>query len=257
VRGAVIVNGAAGRMGRLVASHLRRSGFTGVVGCDQAASGTLELEDGPLPLVESLVEGLEPGGVVVDFSHPRATPALVAAATARGARLVVGTTGQSESELTLLREAASRVPVVLSRNFSLGINRMLQALAGFRVLAEDGFDVEVLEAHHSGKRDAPSGTALLLLEALLGEAAQERRVHGRFGAESTRGKGEVGVHSMRAGGLPGEHTLFLASADEVVEIRHRALARSAFVSGVPAAVRFVQHRAPGLYSMLDVMGDAT
>ena len=255
--GAVIVNGAAGRMGRLVATHLRRSGCPGVAGCDHAARGTLALEDGPLPLVDSLVDGVEPGGVVVDFSHPNATPALVAAATARAARLVVGTTGQSESEMTLLREAARNVPVVLARNFSLGINRILQAIAGFRILAHEGFDVEVLEAHHAGKRDAPSGTALLLLDALLGEGAHGSRVHGRFGAEAQRAPGEVGVHSVRAGGLPGEHTLFLASADEVVEIRHRALSRAAFVSGVPAAVRFVQQHGAGLYSMLDVMGDAT
>ncbi|HZM17486.1 MAG TPA: 4-hydroxy-tetrahydrodipicolinate reductase [Candidatus Krumholzibacteria bacterium] len=256
MKAALLVNGAAGRMGRLVAAHLRRAGFADVAGCDTAAQGSLALEDGPLPLVESLVAGLEPRGVVVDFSHPGATPALVEAARACGARLVVGTTGQSEAEMELLREAATSVPVVLARNFSLGVQRIAQALAKFRIMTREGFDVELIEAHHAGKRDAPSGTAFYLLESLLGQEPPAGIVHGRFGPEARRGHGEVGVHSVRAGGLPGEHTLLLASADEVVEIRHRALSRAAFVSGVPPAVRFVQHHPPGLYSLLDVMGDA-
>lgn len=255
MKAAVVVQGAAGRMGRLVATALRRAGFEDLVGCDRAAQGTVVLEDGPLPLVDRAVDALQPRGVLVDFSHPSATPALVEAVRASQARLVVGTTGQSEAEMGLLREAARLVPVVLARNFSLGINRIAQALVGFRVLTQEGFDVEMLESHHAGKRDAPSGTALLLLEALLGEAPSARRVHGRFGPEARREPGEIGVHSVRAGGIPGDHTLFLASAHEVVEIRHRALSRAAFVSGVPPAVRFVQHQPPGLYSMLDVMGD--
>jgi 4-hydroxy-tetrahydrodipicolinate reductase len=162
VKAAIVVNGAAGRMGRLVASHLRRSGLTDVAGCDRDARGTLQLDDGPLPLVDRLADGLQPRGVVVDFSHASATPALVEAARACQARLVVGTTGQSETELAMLHEAGRHVPVVLARNFSLGINRIAQAIVAFRILTHEGFDLEILEAHHAGKRDAPSGTALLL-----------------------------------------------------------------------------------------------
>ncbi len=257
MKAALVVNGAAGRMGRLVATALRRAGFLDVAGCDPAATPLeLQLEDGPLPLVESLLETAK-GGIIVDFSHPGVTAVLCAAACERGAKLVVGTTGQSEEDLRRFKEASAHVPVVLARNFSLGIQRLVQALAGFRVLLHDGFEVECLEAHHSGKRDAPSGTALLLLDALLGEETRARRVHGRFGPEARRSPEEVGIHSLRAGGIPGEHTLFLASADEVVEIRHRALGRGAFVSGVVPAVRFVQGSPAGLYSMRDVMGDAS
>jgi 4-hydroxy-tetrahydrodipicolinate reductase len=181
---------------------------------------------------------------------------LVRAARERDARLVVGTTGQSEVQRDALRRAAENVPVVLSHNFSLGINRLVQALPTLRVLAREGFDVELVEMHHRGKRDAPSGTTALLLEALLGNDPSNRRVHGRFGTEARREAGEVGVHSIRAGQIAGEHTLLLASASEVVEIRHRALDRSAFVSGVAPAVHFVRNHSPGLYSMLDVMADA-
>ncbi|MFQ5600294.1 MAG: 4-hydroxy-tetrahydrodipicolinate reductase [Candidatus Krumholzibacteriia bacterium] len=249
----LVVNGAAGRMGRLVARELRRTGFTDLAGCDPGAGGSLVLDD--MPLVEDLVRGIEPGGVVVDFSHASATPALCRAAAARQARLVVGTTGQSVEELRMLEAAAGRVPVVLARNFSLGINRLAQVLPKLRVLTSEGFDVECVEAHHRQKRDAPSGTAQLLLEALFG-SDPPKPVHGRFGSEALREAGEVGVHSLRLGQLPGEHTLLLASEHEVLEIRHRALDRSAFVSGVAPAVRFVQSHPAGLYSMLDVIADA-
>ncbi len=123
-------------------------------------------------------------------------------------------------------------------------------------MVRDGFDVECIEAHHRQKRDAPSGTAWLLLESLLGDDPPSDPVHGRHGPETARQAGEVGVHSLRAGQIPGEHTLLFAGAHEVVEVRHRALDRGAFVSGVVPAVHFVRRASPGLYSMLDVMRDA-
>ncbi len=251
----LVVNGAAGRMGRLVASHLRRSGFHDVVGCDVVEDSSLALEDGPLPLERDLVQALRPDGIVVDFSHPGATPVLLDAVQARRARLVIGTTGQSAAEMRRLESAAASVPVVVARNFSLGIQRIMQIIAKLRVMIDEGFDLEILEAHHAGKRDAPSGTALMLLEAFWGNSPNAV-VYGRSGVDALRKPREVGVHSVRGGGIPGEHTLLLAGTDEVVEIRHRALSRAAFVSGVPKAVRFVQDHPPGLYSMLDVMGDA-
>ena len=122
---------------------------------------------------------------------------------------------------------------------------------------DDGFDVECLEAHHRAKRDAPSGTARALLEALWGPGPTPEVVHGRHGPEAKRQTGEVGVHSLRLGGVTGDHALYFGSDHEVIEIRHRALDRAAFVSGVVPAVRFVRQSTAGLYSMLDVMRDAT
>jgi 4-hydroxy-tetrahydrodipicolinate reductase len=251
----IVVSGAAGRMGRLVAGALLEARLGEIAGFDPAATRELALPEGSIPIFDDLAAGLAPGGVLVDFSHPGATPALVAAVRARKAKLVVGTTGQSPAELQALRQLATEFPVVLARNFSLGINRLAEVLPALRVLLSDGFDVECMEAHHRRKRDAPSGTALLLLEALLGEVP-ERRVHGRSGAEARRQPGEVGVHSLRLGGVAGEHALLFGSEHEVIEIRHRALDRTAFVSGVVPAVRFVQIQPAGLYSMLDVMRHA-
>jgi len=249
----IVVNGAAGRMGRLVREALVEAGLGPVAGCTRRTRA-----DGIAPTSTGgdLRATVAVGGVIVDFSHASATEDLVAAAEARGARLVIGTTGQSEAQLDRLRRAAERVAMVLSSNFSLGIQRILQLLPAMRVLLEDGFDIEGLEMHHRAKRDAPSGTARALLEALLGGSSTAPRVHGRVGAESRRQAGEIGVHSVRLGGVVGDHALLFASDHELVEIRHRALDRAAFVSGVVPAVRFVRDRAPGMYSMLDVMRDA-
>jgi len=243
-------------MGRLVASALQRAGLGTVAGRLRGGAGageTLELPDGPLPLVRDLVSDLEPGGVVVDFSHPAATADLVRVARERGARLVVGTTGHGDAEAAALRAAATEVAIVAARNFSLGLNRLLHLVPSFRILIEDGYDVECLEMHHRGKRDAPSGTALALVEALAPEAP---RVHGRHGAEATRKPGEIGVHSLRLGQVVGEHALVFGGAHDVIELRHRALDRAAFVTGVAPAVGFVRRRSPGLYNMLDVIADA-
>lgn len=251
----IIVNGACGRMGRLVVSALREAGLGPIVGCEREGART-EPPDS-IPMTSDLRTAVAAGGVVVDFSHPSATEDLLAAVEARAARLVIGTTGQSETQIDRLRRAAERVPIVLSSNFSLGIQRILQLIPALRVFMDDGFDLECLEVHHRAKRDAPSGTAKALLEALLGPGAEAHRVHGRLGPEAGRHEGEVGVHSVRLGGVVGDHALLFGNDHEVVEIRHRALDRAAFVSGVAPAVRFVRHRAPGLYSMLDVMRDAT
>jgi 4-hydroxy-tetrahydrodipicolinate reductase len=249
----VIVNGAAGRMGRLVATALRRAGLGPVAGRVRGGvEGTLALDDGPLPLVGDLVEDLAPEGVVVDFSHASAAADLARAASEGGARLVVGTTGHDAGQLAALRLVSARVPVVAARNFSLGLNRLLQLVPSFRVLLEDGFDVECLEIHHRGKRDAPSGTASALVEALAPAAP---RVHGRHGAEAQRARGEIGVHSVRLGQVVGEHALLFGGEHEVIELRHRALDRGAFVTGVVPAVRFVLRQPAGWYSMLDVIRD--
>jgi 4-hydroxy-tetrahydrodipicolinate reductase len=256
VTAAVVVNGAAGRMGRLVATALRQAGLGPVVGRVRPGSehgDRLALADGPLPLVGDLVAAVDRGGVIVDFSSPQAADDLGRAARERGARLVIGTTGYTDAALAGLRAAAAGVPVVAARNFSLGLNRMLDLVPWFRILLEDGFDAECLEVHHRAKRDAPSGTALALVEAL---APQAPRVYGRSGVEASRVAGEVGLHSLRLGQVVGEHALLFGSDHEVIELRHRALDRAAFVTGVAPAVRFVQTRPPGWYSMQDVIRDA-
>jgi 4-hydroxy-tetrahydrodipicolinate reductase len=253
VSASVVVLGAAGRMGRLVAGALQAARVGTIAGCDPAAREDLRLGAEPLRMARDLLDVLEPQGVIVDFSHADATADLVRGATERNARLVVGTTGQTEAQLAALREVARRTPVVLARNFSLGVNRLLQVLPNLRVLVDDGFDVECIETHHRHKRDAPSGTALALVAALGLEDAPKQ--HGRAGRDCARRPGDVGIHSVRMGEIAGEHQLVFGSDHEVVEIRHRALDRAAFVTGVVPAVRFVRRAPAGFYNMLDVMND--
>jgi 4-hydroxy-tetrahydrodipicolinate reductase len=251
---AVIVLGATGRMGRLVIPALRQAGVSGVLGATRQPLDGLDLADGPVRLTRRPVEDLAPGGVLVDFSAPGNTALLTQAVRARQARLVIGTTGHTASERRSLESLATETAVVLASNFSLGINRLAQVLPELRCLTQQGFQVECVEAHHRHKRDAPSGTAMLLLEALLGGSPQ-RVAHGRSGRDLQRQDAEVGIHSLRLGQIVGDHSLLLASDSEVIEIRHRALDRAAFVSGVPPAVRFVQQRPPGLFEMTDVIGN--
>jgi 4-hydroxy-tetrahydrodipicolinate reductase len=241
-------------MGRLVIPALRQAGVDGVLGASRQERESLDLADGPVPLTRRPVEDLAPGGVLVDFSAPGSTSMLVEAVRTRQARLVIGTTGHTPDERRSLEELAHQTPLVWASNFSLGINRLAQVLPELRPLTQQGFQVECVEAHHQHKRDAPSGTANLLLEALLG-GPPALVTHGRAGRDLHRQPGEVGVHSLRLGQIVGDHSLFLASDSEVIEIRHRALDRAAFVSGVPPAVRFVQQRTSGLFDMTDVIGN--
>jgi len=252
----VIVLGATGRMGQLVIPALRKSGLKGILGATRQERTSLDLSDGPVELTKTPLDHLRPGGVLVDFSVAGNVDLLQKAVETKQARLVIGTTGHSATELAAIEALATQTAVVLASNFSLGINRLAQCLPALQVLTQEGFEVECVETHHRQKRDAPSGTALLLLEALLGEIPAHL-THGREGRELQRQAGEVGVHSLRMGQVPGEHSLFLASDNEVIEIRHRALDRAAFVSGVSPAVRFVQQQAKGLFSMTDVIGNAS
>lgn len=241
-------------MGRLVIPALRAAGLTDVQGATRQELSSLDLSDGPVSLTRRPLESLAPGGVLVDFSAPGSTPLLVEAVRARQARLVVGTTGHTADERRTLEALGRETALVVASNFSLGINRLAQVLPGLRSLAQGDFQVECVEAHHEHKRDAPSGTALLLLEALLGGPPQTL-TSGRAGRDLQRRPGEVGVHSLRLGQIVGDHSLLLASSSELIEIRHRALDRAAFVSGVAPAVRFVQQRTSGLFDMTDVIGN--
>jgi 4-hydroxy-tetrahydrodipicolinate reductase len=239
-------------MGRLVIPALRTAGFDAVLGGTRQDRDHLDLSDGAVRLTRNPVEDLAPSGVLVDFSAAGNTVLLRRAVAERQARLVIGSTGHAATELQEIRDLSRDTAIVMASNFSLGINRLAQSLPALRVLVQEGFEVECVETHHRHKRDAPSGTALLLLDALLGGGPREL-THGRAGRDLQRQTGEVGVHSLRLGQVPGDHSLFLASDSEVIEIRHRALDRTAFVSGVPPAVRFVQQQSKGLFNMMDVI----
>jgi 4-hydroxy-tetrahydrodipicolinate reductase len=185
--------------------------------------------------------------VLMDFSSPTATPAVTAVARTARIPLVIGTTGLDPAVIGGLRGLAETVPVWYARNMSAGVS-LLQRILPEVTRALAGFDIEVLEAHHRHKVDAPSGTALMLAEAILAGLATNPSsfVHGREGV-APRDAGEIGFHAIRGGGNPGEHTVLFASDQEEVRISHRAFSRQVFAAGAIRAARAIHDAAPGWY----------
>ena len=262
-----VVCGICGRTGMLVAQALAQANDVSLVGgvesrgheavgrrvVDVCGSGS------PDGVVAGSLDGLDPGlvDVVVDFSVPEQSVLCARFAAAAGAGLVVATTGLSDEQTSLVREASSAAAVVLAANTSVGANVLFDLLARAGAALGDEFDIEIVEAHHRHKRDAPSGTALAAAEVL--KQAREGSVEpvvlpGRTGRDSARKRGEIGVHSVRGGAIAGRHTVHFLSELETLAVEHTALSRNAFAAGAVRAARFAATAKPGLYDMRDVLG---
>ncbi|WP_293678566.1 4-hydroxy-tetrahydrodipicolinate reductase [uncultured Phenylobacterium sp.] len=247
----IAVAGALGRMGRAITAAVE-------------ADPTLALAgpfDRPELAGEGLVsaaEALAAADVVIDFTTPEASVALAAQAAGRGVALVIGATGMSPDHLRRISEAAGRVPVVRTGNFALGVN-MLIGLVGqvAKALPASAYDIEVHEAHHRRKVDAPSGTALMLGAAAAegrGVALSEVARHGREGITGERPVGEIGFSVLRGRGIVGEHSVVCAAEDEILTLSHSARDRGLFARGAVAAARWVVGKPPGEYDMQHVLG---
>jgi 4-hydroxy-tetrahydrodipicolinate reductase len=186
--------------------------------------------------------------VLIDFSRPEGTLAAIAAAVEHSTPLVIGTTGLTDEQIATAREAAATIPVWYARNMSHGIGVLQQVLPRIAAALAD-YDIEVIEAHHRHKVDAPSGTALALAEAILRGLDGEVHplVYGREG-HAPRQPGEIGIHAIRGGGNPGEHAVIFASDDEEIRISHRAFHRRVFASGALRAARRLVTLPPGWYA---------
>ena len=254
IRLAVI--GAAGRIGReLCRAALETRDIELVGGTEQPGAPELGLDLGELcgvgeVSVIATEDPPEEAEVLIEFTSPEAT---VEHLSYRHPA-VIGTTGFSEEQRARVEEASKSVPLVFAPNMSVGVNLLREAVRELSARLA-GYDVEVVEAHHRNKKDAPSGTALLLARA----AAEGRRqnldevaVYGREGI-LPRGEGEIGIHALRGGAVVGEHRLIFYGPGEEVEVIHRALSRRTFADGALRAAKFVATAKPGLYSMKDVL----
>lgn len=250
------IAGALGRMGRAVAATLEDHADARVAlafdrpGTEGETAGALRL---------GRADDVGGCDVVIDFTTPAASAALAEAAAARGApALVVGATGWTEAEDARLKSAATKVAIVRAGNYSLGLNILIGMVEqAARQLPAADWDVEVFEAHHRRKVDAPSGTALMLGEAAArgrGVGFGQARLAAREGITGARPEGAIGFSAMRAGGLVGEHEVVFASEDEVLTLKHSARDRSLFARGALAAAFWVAGKPPGLYDMQDVLG---
>ena len=246
----VLINGALGHMGQAVLAALKAADgdLVPAVGID------LQTGDFPGALFASAEAVDVPFDIAIDFSRPQATMAVLELCLREGKPLVTGTTGLGEAEMSRLKEAAKTIPVFYSRNMSLGVNLQLALVrAATRVLGS-AFDPEIGETHHNLKVDAPSGTALMLAEAIEGARDGESElVFGRHETNKRRDKKEIGIHSLRGGNKAGEHSVYFLGTDEEIVITHRAGSKRVFADGALTAAAFLLDREPGFYTMENVI----
>lgn len=215
------------------------------------------LPPGGVALSHSFEDALVQADAVIDFTAPVATARHAALCAERGVALVVGTTGLGEAERRAVEQAAERIPIVWAPNMSLGVNVLFRLVELAAKALGDAYDVEIVEAHHRQKKDAPSGTALRLAEGIaraLGRDLDEVANYGRHGQVGARPEREIGILTMRGGDVVGDHTAYFLGMGERVELTHRASSRETFARGAVRAAQWLAGRAPGLYDMQDVLG---
>ncbi|MBC7984231.1 MAG: 4-hydroxy-tetrahydrodipicolinate reductase [Candidatus Obscuribacterales bacterium] len=199
---------------------------------------------------------LQNAQVAIDFTLPSVTASIVAAAIATHCPLVIGTTGHSAEQHATIENAARHIPIVMAANMSLGVNLMLKLAELAAKALDDEYDIEIFEAHHRNKKDAPSGTALAIGEVVAKARGVSLKTDGDFvrhGETGARRRGAIGFSVLRGGDIIGEHTLTFAGPGERIELTHRAHDRAGFARGALLAARWLVHRKPGLYSMQDVI----
>lgn len=262
----VALVGAAGRMGRTLIQAIGEAPELQLtVATERPASGLVGADTGELagigrngiPLSPDLAPLRDAFDVLIDFTTPAATLAHLDLCSAAGKRLVIGTTGLSDEDKGQIARAAEQTAIVMAPNMSVGVNLCFKLLdIAARVMGEDA-DIEIIEAHHRHKVDAPSGTALRMGEVVakaLGRDLQQVAIYGREGHTGARPHDSIGFATLRAGDVVGEHTVWFAANGERVEISHKASSRMTFARGALRAARWVMERQGGLYDMQDVLG---
>ena len=261
----VAVAGASGRMGHMLIEAIRGSGDCRLAGAlDVAASPAigndasafLGLASG-VAVTADLAAGLANAQVLIDFTRPVGTMVHVEACRARGVGLVIGTTGFSEAEKARIQDAARDIAIVMAPNMSVGVNVTLKLLEMAAKALSTGYDIEIIEAHHRHKVDAPSGTALKMGEVIaeaIGRDLKTCAVYAREGVTGERDPSTIGFSTIRGGDIVGDHTVLFAGTGERIEVTHRSSSRATYAQGSLRAVRFLAGRRAGLFDMFDVLG---
>jgi len=260
------VTGAAGRMGgQLVRLIQETEGISLAAALERPGHPALGRDAGEVagvgalgvPLTASLSAALPGCDVVVDFTSAAASLTHLDAVCRAGKAIVIGSTGFSAQEREAIRGRGAEARVFQAPNMSVGVNVLLQVVGDVARLLGDGYDVEIVETHHRFKKDAPSGTALALAEAVAGALGRDLAadaVHGREGLVGERKPREIGMHAVRAGDVAGDHTVLFGGLGERVEITHRASSRETFARGALRAALWLPTQPPGFYGMTDLLG---
>ena len=261
----IAVMGAAGRMGKTLVEAVQQTPGSGLTAAIDRPDSTLVGADAGelaalgrigVPVSGDLAKVAEEFDVLIDFTHPSVTLKNLAFCRKAGKAMVIGTTGFSPEEKERLADAAKDIPIVFAANFSVGVNLCLKLLDTAARVLGDEVDIEIIEAHHRHKVDAPSGTALRMGEVVanvLGRDLQEVAVYGREGQTGARDRQTIGFATVRAGDVVGDHTVLFAAEGERVEITHKASSRMTFAKGAVRAAMWLDGRAAGLYDMQDVL----
>ncbi|MDX1810818.1 MAG: 4-hydroxy-tetrahydrodipicolinate reductase [Gammaproteobacteria bacterium] len=261
----VAVTGAAGRMGRnLMEACMQAEGMAVTAAIVKPGSPLVGSNAGDLigdfdikaVITDDLSAVLDDFDVLIDFTSPAVTMANVATCLAGGKQMIIGTTGLSEEQKQAIADAAKDIAICFAPNMSVGVNLCLKLLETAARVMGDDVDIEIIEAHHRFKKDAPSGTALRMGEVVadaLGRDLATCAVYGREGIEDERDRKTIGFATIRAGDIVGEHTVMFAGMGERVEITHKASSRMTFAAGSARAAKWLSNKAAGLYDMQDVL----
>ena len=261
----IAIAGASGRMGQMLVEAVRSADDCTLTGAlDLASSPAIGHDAGAyagqtsgVAITADLHAGLQHSQVLIDFTRPEGTMAHLQACRALGVGLVIGTTGFSEAQKAEIAEAAKTIPIMMAPNMSVGVNVTLKLLEMAAQALRTGYDIEIIEAHHRHKVDAPSGTALKMGEviaAALGRDLRQCAVYAREGVTGERDPSTIGFSASRGGDIVGDHTVLFAGTGERIEITHKASSRATYAQGSLRAARFLSGRRCGLFDMFDVLG---
>ena len=247
----IIMHGCNGRMGQVISSLVKEDPNMEIV----AGIDILGQKGNPYPVFTSIKDCDIPADAVVDFASAEAIDDLLDTCIDKKLPVVICTTGLSDAQLEKVQKVSEQIPVLRSANMSLGINLIedvLRKISGF--LNESGFDIEIIEKHHNKKKDAPSGTALALADAVNdGLKNKKDYIFDRSGRLQARSENELGISAVRGGSIVGEHEIIFAGTDEVITIKHTAYSRAIFAKGALSAAAFLAYAKPGMYDMSDVI----
>ncbi len=245
----IILSGCCGKMGRVINSIVEEDENCEIIaGVDKFGEKYADF-----PVFPDFND-VPKGDVIIDFSHPSALDSLITFAAKTKTPLVIATTGYTDIEIEKIKAAAGIIPVFFTFNLSLGVNLMVSLAKKATAFLDDSFNIEIIEKHHNQKVDAPSGTAIMLADA-INETLDNKMLYeyDRHSKRQKRNKNEIGIHSVRGGTIVGEHEVIFAGNNEVISIKHEAFSKTVFANGSVTAAKFLKDKTPGLYNMNDVL----
>ncbi|BDX20906.1 4-hydroxy-tetrahydrodipicolinate reductase [Polynucleobacter sp. TUM22923] len=261
----IAIAGATGRMGKMLIEAVLNGSDTELVGalehdaCPQLGedAGAFLGKKTGVVITSDIAKALGDAQFLIDFTRPEATMAYLEVAQKTGSKIIIGTTGLSPEQIDALKIASKNLAIVFSPNMSVGVNATFKLLEIAAKMLNEGYDIEIVEAHHRHKVDAPSGTALKMGEVIaqaLGEKLDDVAVYAREGHTGERKSGSIGFATIRGGDIVGDHTVLFAGEGERIEISHKSSSRQSYAQGSLRAMRFLQSQNSGLYDMQDVLG---